>query len=571
MSRWKKSFTVLLCSVLVLMLAVSCAAPATPTPTVTPTPSSTTPTPSPTPTATTPAREKIVRIVQSWPVYIDPAVGSDNVAELCANNFYDTLITLDESSVPQPRVAEKWLIDPATLTYTFTIRQGIKFHNGDTLAASDVVYSLKRMMTIGEGWGFMFRDNVKDVSAPDAQTVTITLAKPIGPFLLYLLHLAIVNEKLVTQNAKKEGPYGTFGDYGKEWLLTNDAGSGPYMVKEMNLQESVIGTRFPDYWQGWDPNAPDSFKVIGSTEPVTVRTLMAQQQLELSDEWQPTENYDAMAKLPGVKVANLRTGAPLAVMFNTSKPPFDDVHFRRAVMYAFDYKTCTEQILPGSVRSRGPVSPVIPGGDIGLPIIEQDMTKAAAELALSPYANQLDQYPIEFWWNSVVPDQEKISLLLQSNCAALGITVNVVKSSWTQFVDAAAKPETTPHIFPVIETAIPYPEAGAILEYMYKSSTRGTFSNMHWFDATTQAEIDQMLDDALATIDTAERLAKYKAIIVKLIDLAPTIWAVEMPQRHAYQAGYLEWPTATTNDKGEKINLMPGLRVQFKDFRFKGE
>ena len=512
-----------------------------------------------------------MRIVQSWPVYIDPAVGADNVAELCTNNFYDTLITLDENSVPQPRVAEEWQIDPATLTYTFTIRQGIKFHNGDTLAASDVVYSLKRMMTIGEGWGFMFRDNVKDVSAPDAQTVTITLEKPIGPFLLYLLHLAIVNEKLVTQNAKTDGPYGTFGDYGKEWLLTHDAGSGPYMVKEMNLQESVIGTRFPDYWQGWDPNAPDTFKVIGSTEPVTVRTLMAQQQLELTDEWQPSENYDAMAKLPGVKVANLRTGAPLAVMFNTSKPPFDDVNFRRAVMYAFDYKTCQELILPGSVRSRGPVSPVIPGGDVGLPIIEQDMTKAAAELALSPYANQLDQYPIEFWWNSVVPDQEKISLLLQSNCAALGITVNVVKSSWTQFVDAAAKPETTPHIFPVIETAIPYPEAGAILEYMYKSSTRGTFSNMHWFDATTQVEIDQMLDDALVTIDTTERLAKYKAIIVKLIDLAPTIWAVEMPQRHAYQAGYLEWPTATTNDKGETINLMPGLRMQFKDFRFKGE
>lgn len=564
MSKWKKGLTLVLCSALALVLLVSCAAPSATTPTTTSS------SPSPTPTSTTPAREKIVRIVQSWPVYIDPAVGSDNVAELCTNNFYDTLITIDNDGAAQPRVAEKWTFDSDSLTYTFTIRKGIKFHNGDELTANDVVFSLNRMITIGEGWGYLFRGQVKEVTAPDANTVKITLERPIGPFLLYLVHLAVVNEKLVMQH-KKDGSYGEFGDYGKEWLLTNDAGSGAYMVKEVKLNEHVIGVRFPDYWQPWDPRAPDSFKVIGTTEPVTVRTLMAKQELELTDEWQPTENYDAMAKLPGVKVANLRTGAPLCAMFNTSKPPFDDVHFRRAVMYAFDYKTAHEQILPTAQRATGPVSPIIPGGDVGLPILEQNLEKAREELALSKYADKLDEYPIEFWWNSVVPDQEKIALLLQSNCAELGIKVDVVKSSWTLFVDAAAKPETTPHIFPVIQTAIPYPEAGAILLFVYHSSSRGTFSNMHWFDDVTQAEIDQMLDKSLATVDEKERYGQYKAIIEKLIDLATDIWVVEMPQRHAYQAGYLEWPTATLNEKGEPINLMPGLRMQFRDMRFIGE
>ena len=525
----------------------------------------------PTSAASAAPREKIVRFVQSWPLYIDPAVGFDNVAEVCIHNFYDTLLTLDDSGAPQPRVAKSWEFDADTLTYTFKINKGIKFHNGDELKASDVVFSLKRMIDIGEGWAYLFRGVVKDFSALDTETVTITLERPIGIFLFYLMRVAVLNEKQVMENAKKEGPYGEFGDYGKDWLLTHDAGSGPYMVKEVKLAEHVIGVRNPNYWQEIDKDAPDSFKIIGVTEPVIVRTLMAKKELEITDEWQPTENYNAMSKLPGIKVANLRTGAPLCLMFNTSKPPFDDVHFRQAVIYIFDYAVCKDQIIPTSDRARGPVSPIIPGGDPSLPLLERDLEEAKAELAQSPYVTKLDQYPIEFWWNSVVPDQEKIALLLQSNCQEIGIKVNITKSSWTLFVDAAANPDTTPHIFPVIMTALAYPEAGGILYQCYHSSYRGTFFNMHWLDDATQTEIDFMIEEAIATHDTNERYQTYKAIIRKILDLALDIVAVEMPQRHAYQAEYLMWPAAKAAETGEKFNLMPGLRLQFKDMRFIGE
>lgn len=512
--------------------------------------------------------EKIVRVVQSWPLYIDPAVGMDNVAATCIQNFYDTLLTIDENGVPQPKVAESWEFDSDTLTYTFKINNSIKFHNGDQLKASDVVFSLKRMIDIGEGWGYLFRGEIEDVSILDSENVKITLKRPIGPFLLYLSHVAIVNEKQVIENAKKEGPYGEYGDYGKDWLLMNVAGSGPYMLKEVNLAEHVIGVKNPNYWQEIDKDAPDSFKIMGVTEPVTVRTLMANKELEITDEWQPTENYEAMNKLPGVKVADLRTGAPLGLMFNTSKPPFDDVHFRRAAVYIFDYAVCQEQILPTSERARAMISPVIPGGDETLPLLEKDLDKAKAELAKSKYATQLDQYPIEFWWNSVVPDQEKIALLFQNNCQEIGIKVNIVKSSWTVFVDAAANPDTSPHIFPVIQSSIAYPEAGSILYQVYHSSSRGTWFNMHWLDDATQAEIDYLIEDAIATLDDSERHQKYQGIIRKILDLALDIIAVEMPQRHAYQAEYLMWPAANATETGEKINLMPGLRMLFKDMRF---
>jgi peptide/nickel transport system substrate-binding protein len=514
------------------------------------------------------SREKIVRFCQSWPLYIDPAVGMDNVALTCTQNLYDTLITFDVSGIPQPLVAKSWEFNADTLTYTLKINKGINFHNGDELKASDVVFSLKRMTDIGEGYGYLFIGVVKNCSAPDTETVTITLEHPVATFLFYLSHVAVLNEKQVIENAKKEGPYGEFGDYAKDWLLRNDAGSGPYMVKEVNLAEYVIGVRNPNYWQEIDKNAPDSFKIIGVTEPVTVRTLMAKQELEITDVDQPTENYYAMSKLPGVKVANLQTGSPMAFMFNTSKPPFDDVHFRRAVKYIFDYEVCQKQILPDSLRAVGPISRIVPGGDPSAPLLERDLEKAKTELAQSPYATQLDQYPIELWWNSVVPDQEKISLLIQSNCQEIGIKVNITKSSWTLFVDAAANSDTTPHIFPVTFSGHTYPEAFEGLTNMYDSSTRGTFFNMHWLDDTTQLEIDSMLDEANVIYDTDERYEKYRVIIAKVLDLALDIFAVDFAQRYAYQAGYLMWPTAKAAETGGKINIMTGLRLQFKDMRF---
>jgi len=77
-----------------------------------------------------------------------------------------------------------------------------------------------------------------------------------------------------------------------------------------------------------------------------------------------------------------------------------------------------------------------------------------------------------------------------------------------------------------------------------------------------------LLADALGTMDNNERYAKYKALSQKLIDLAPDIWAVELPQRHAYHADYLIWPDADAAKAGGKINIMPGHRMYFKNMKF---
>jgi peptide/nickel transport system substrate-binding protein len=408
-------------------------------------------------------------------------------------------------------------------------------------------------------------------SAPDPETVVISLKQSYGPFLSILIHLHILNGKQVISNIKKDGPYGEFGDYGKEWLVTHDAGSGPYMVKEMKTAEYLYAISFPDYWGGWDKDAPDSFKLIGTTEPVTVRTLMSRNQLEITDEWQPTENYEVLGKIPGVEVAYFNAGGVLYLGFNTSKPPLDDVHFRRALMYIFNYKTCHEKIYPMGKHTNGPIGSALPGWDSTAPLLERDLEKAKAELAQSPYANQLDKYPVEFAWVSEVPDLEKVALLLQSNASEIGIKIEVIKNPWLTMVAITASAESTPHIFTEIKTSIPYPEAGALLEGGYHSTGRGTFANVHWFTDEIQSELDQLIEETLSTADNIERYAKYSTLTKKIIDLASDIWAVEIPQRHAYHADYVVWPDADAAKAGQKIYIMPGQRMYFNNMKFISE
>ncbi|HHV78313.1 MAG TPA: ABC transporter substrate-binding protein [Firmicutes bacterium] len=519
----------------------------------------------PSQTSNKPQKEMIVRMTQAWPVKLDPAMGYDNASSVAYANLYDTLVMVDPDGTIKPWVAKSWDYDATSKTYTFKLEKGIKFHNGDTLTAADVVFSAKRMLTIGGGWAFVFKNVIKDVVAEGEDTVKFILTGDYGPFLKTLVHLPILNQKQVMANIKKDGTYGEFGDYGKEWLVTHDAGSGPYMVKEMKTSEYLSAVRFPDYWKGVENGSPESFKIIGTTEAATVRTLMSRKELEITDEWQTAEAYSKLKELPGVKVADFVSGGLMIFHFNTSKKPLDDVHVRRALQYCFDYDSALK-IFPGGKLTSGPVGSALPGYDASLPKFRQNLDKAREELKQSKYKDTIGNYEIELAWTAEVPDEEKVALLLQSNAEQLGIKIKVTKGPWLTWLDKVRKPETTPHIFTRVQTSISFPEAGAILDY-FRSTARGQPTNCHWFADNVQKEIDTLVGDALATMDTNARYEKYKTITRKIVDLASDIWVVELPQRQAYQADYLIWPAAQAAEKGEPVNTLVGLRTYFRDMR----
>lgn len=548
------------CLLLGLPLISSCAGPSQTT-TSPSSPSPTSSSPSPTPTQ---KMVKAIRHTESWSKHIDPAVASDYGGSTALCNMYDTLVFPKPEGGVKPWLAKSWTVSDDGLTYTFELQQGVKFHNGDELTAEDVVFSLNRLLAIGEGFAYLFLPYVQEVKALDTYKVEITLKSPFGPFLNTLVRLYILNKKQVMANIQKDGPYGEFGDYGKGWLVTHDAGSGPYMVKEMKIEEYLLMEKFDDYWAGWEnQDAPQYVKIIPTTEAITVRTLMSRGELEFTDQWQTSETLNALDQLPNVDITNYYEGSILNLMLHNKKAPTDDIHFRKALAYCVDYQQIMDIIFPGS-RPSNMVPPSVPGYNPDLKPLSFDLTKAEEELKQSKYYGKLDQYTVELVTNTDVPDLEKIALMLQANAAKIGIKVEIVKASWTSIVDLVSKPETTPNCL-VIWDAPSYAEAGSLLASRYHSKSCGTWEQTEWLQ---NPEIDKIIEDALATVDEKERFQKYYSIQEKIYnEIFPTAWLAETPIRQAYRTDYLYFPAAEAGKQGKPVYTVMGYNYYFRDFK----
>ena len=486
------------------------------------------------------AVERPFRSCWGWPTFIDPAVGSDFSSTIALLNLYDTLTLPDVKGTAQPHVAKNWTISDDGLSYTFYLHSGIKFHDGTELTAEDVKFSLERLVTIGEGYAYLFMDKVVNAEVVDNHTLVFHLDKPCGPFLGMLVRLYILNKDLVMKNIKKPGPYGNMGDYGKEWLVTHDAGSGPYTVKEYLPQESVSMGINLDYWQPFDPNVPDEIKLFNINENATVKTLLQNREVEIGHPFHSTEALESMDKIEGVDIAKFPMSGMLYYMIHTKKPPTDDIHFRKALAWALDYKTVVEDIWPGVSFARGPIPKITPGFDPTVLQYHRDLDKAKEELKKSKYYGQLDKYSIAIHWCATMPDEEKIALLFMSNCAELGIKIVSVKTPWSKMVEEAASIEESPNIMNVMVSA-DYAEAGSFFESRYKSDSAATWMQNEWL---LDPDLDARIDEAIETIDQKERFAKYSELQQYIVDLCPSIFLFDQGAKYPYQSSYVDWPAA---------------------------
>jgi peptide/nickel transport system substrate-binding protein len=491
-----------------------------------------------------------LRVTFSWPTFIDPAVGNDFSSSTSLANIYDTLVFPNAEGGVDPWLAESWEVSDDGLTYTFNLREGLKFHDGSELLASDVVYSFNRLQTIGEGFAYLIT-GVESVAAMDDYTVEFKLERPSGLFVPSLVRLYIANEDVVRANTQAEGPYGDEGDYGKDWLLTHDAGSGPYQVVEFPLEEYLLMEKFEDWWNAgsFHPNAPDQVRFIATTETVTVRALMDDSELEITDQWQTIEALEALDAMEGVTTIAFPTMTSFYYMMDTRKPPLDDVHCRRAVSWAFDYDQAVALEWPGTQQMVGPVPQSVGGHNPDVLVYHRDLAKAQEELAQCQYGADITDYPVEVMWIAEVPAEEKWALLFQANMADVGIPVEVVSQPWLSVVEDTSSQETSPHIVTIYVTT-DLPEAGLMLQQRYHSSTANTWQQNEWL---LDDDLDAAIEDALATADQAERFAKYQDLQEQIAELAPSLFLYDQVEKHAV-ADYVDWkPEANSPVMGYQI------------------
>ena len=515
----------------------------------------------------TPAEKRLLRTGWSWPTYIDPAVGSDNSASAAFCNLYDPLVWPTPTGTVEPWVAESWTVSEDGLVWTFKIRKGIKFHSGRELTAEDVAFSMERLITIGEGFSYLFAPYVDKTEVVDDYTVRFTLKKPFGPFLTALCRLYIVDKEEVLAHIVKPGPYGEMGDYAKQWLLEHDAGSGPYKVKEVVLEQYVRMEKFEDYWQDFAPKAPTEVVMLATAQaPSTTKTMMLNRELEVTDAWMTDEMLNDLDAAPGIHRVSVPEASEYYFMLHTKKPPLDDVHIRKALAYAFDYDRCMTEIYSRYTKATS----CVPKGVMGyIPcqIYHRNLTKAQEELQKSKYYPDIienpDKYVIKFHWNSDVPERERDALLFAECAAEIGLKVELVKTPWSKIVEESADMEAAGHIYNTL-VASHYPEAGSLLESRYHSKNVKSWEQDEWL---MNATVDAMIEDALSTIDPDERAQKYAQIQREIMKICPSLFIYDYKATCAIQ-DYVEWPAAEDNSKA--IPLM-GYSYAFRLWQIHSE
>lgn len=479
--------------------------------------------------------DKIVRMMFTNTPYLDPAVGSDEVSTAIFPNIYDSLVVPTHDGDTEASLASDWTVSDDGLTWVFHLRDDAKFHNGEPVKASDVVFSMNRLITIGEGFAYLFQDKVKETKALDDTQVQFTLSEPFGPFLSTLVRLYIVSEKDVMDHLKD----GSYGDH-------------------------VSGVKFKDYFETFEEGRPEGFKFMVSPESVTVRTMMSRQEVEITDAFQPMESYAEMEKMDGIELMKFFGGSMMYLTMNNKKAPTDDIHFRKAMAYLADRANMVESIFPGSEVADGPVTRVLAGSLDEKLTYDYDIKKAEEELKQSKYYDELDDLDYTIYWVAETPDREKLALLIQSDAAKIGLDVNVEKVPWLTLVESAASPEQSPNSGTILTTPS-YSEAGSQLVASYLTKEVGSWESMDWY---SNEKADALINDAISTIDREERLKKYEEAQKIIMEDYATVPLFELVETHAYQSSYLYWEAAERAKKGESVVPVMGYQYSLKGMHF---
>ncbi len=457
---------------------------------------------------------------------MDPASVYGGLETVMAINVYDVLYYPDfdatGAEVPKPRLATDYRVSKDGLVYTIKIRPNVRFHDGTEMTAEDVAFTMDRTLRIKQGFVWLWLGTIEpgNSKALDKYTVEFRLNSPSASFIASLCRLYIVNKKLLLAN-KAPGSYGEFGDYGIAWLNAgNDAGSGAYKLKSWEPRGSTLLIRNLDYWRGWQgPNHIDDLRIAIVLEEATAKAMLMKGEIDLDDGWYSPTFYQQLEGVPGI-VVEKRPWVQLQIMsFNNKKPPYDDVHVRRAVSWAFDYQIPIKVHNPGAVQARG----VIPKGCFGyndtLFQYHQDLEKAKEELKLSKYsAEQLSKMKIEYICQNAQKNLEP-GLLLKDNLAKIGLNVEIVPTEWVNIVNRMAKEETTPHHLSWWNT-LKVPDPDSFLSGWLTPASWGLYQGMCRYD---NPKVTKLIADSVAEIDPAKRKAIIDEIQKIVIDDCPAI------------------------------------------------
>ncbi|MFC2077800.1 ABC transporter substrate-binding protein [Candidatus Bipolaricaulota bacterium] len=500
-----------------------------------------------------------VAVINGYPpITVDPAVASDWYDTEAMYNLYSPLVYPSPEGGVRPHLATSWEAVGGDLTHwRFTLREGVKFHSGYEMTAEDIAFSMTRFIAMGQGNSGPLGQVTATVV--DKYTVDFNLDKPSAIFPDTLVLFFPLEKNLVLQNIEA-GTYGEFGDYGGEWLQTHDAGAGPYVMTNNIPGQRLDAARFVDYFEGWsnDGWGPDEVPIerlifIMETDYTTLMTLLwsGDLDLEVNGGWQLPQLQVIQAD-PGFSLTGVWS-QNVTVWMNTQVAPTDDEHFRKAILYAFDYKSI---LGPWEALGNGETGILLPNMPGYVPIEpqprEQDLARAAQELALSKYADNLGDVTAAFHFCGGLDFEEDIGLQLQADMAKLGVNVEVAGPPWGTYAASCSTAESTPNMTIFLFA----PQAAPTHDYytfsMFAPGGLGWIFEAHWYFEDQQ--IVDLLDATRAEADPVARLAIYEQLQPLIADHALAFYPYQKPTLFAHQA-YIVGPSESIAQVGPSENM----------------
>ena len=474
------------------------------------------PSPSPSPS---PSPETVdLRVsMYSEPVTIDPhkaAYGPDLVTMY---NLYETLVYPLPSGEPEPILAEKWEVSNQGITYTFYLRENAVFHDGTPVEAKDIKFSMERMLALGKGFSGMFMGDygVDSVTIINNKTVSINLKKPFAPFIMTLYCFPIMNMDLI-ESQLEEGDYDEWGDYGQDFLINNDAGSGAFKLQDWERGYQMIWARHDEYWQGWDnPKYPTTVYFMFIREDTTIKTMLLNKEIDFDCSSFSRDLVDTIREVPHLVIEQANKISTGYINLNTQKEPTSNIHFRKAVAYCFPYQEYVETVGLGvSKVARGPVNENVYGFDTTLPEPEFNLTKAKQELELSGY-----ETPIEFHVTTLETGQDAPCLAWAPQLEKIGIQLIQHKSVLSLYFELTKDPQTSWHAN-VCGKGPNYPHADDILWWFTP------YNWGQWYAACfyNNTEYEELIKSARAEADPEKALEIYHQCQEFLLEEQPAVW-----------------------------------------------
>jgi len=372
---------------------------------------------------------------------VDPIWTTALISAHHGTMIYDTLFAIDENQAVKPQMVDKWEVSGDKLTWTFTLRDGLEWHDGKPVTGEDCVASIKRWAA-KDSMGQKLMSEVAELSAPDARTIKMVLKEPYG---LVIDSLGKPSANIPFMMPKR------VADTDPSTQITDYTGSGPFIFKKDEWKPGekavyVKNTRYKPRNEPASGLAGGKVVKVDRVEWITIPDQQTQVNALLNGEIDMVETVppDLLPLLQNdknikVMVVN-KAGRQYEMRFNVLHKPFDNPKIREAVLYALDQKPFLEAnvgnadyyTLCKSLFPCGSPLATTKGWDDKL---SGNVTKAKELLKEAGY----DGTPIVLMHQTDIAGHNQLATVAKPQLEAAGFKVDLQSMDWQTLVARRAK------------------------------------------------------------------------------------------------------------------------------------